>query len=277
MKQHYMVIDVALCHDCNDCFMACKDEHVDNEWLPYTHKQPRHGHRWVNILRTERGQYPRIDVAYLPVMCQHCQDAPCQKAHPDCITRRKDGVVLIDTVKAKGVKALVDSCPYGAIYWNEEEQIAQKCTLCAHLLDGTDDIRVPRCVHSCPTNALEFYTLEPEEMQRKVREEGLETYRPGLGTQPNVYYKNLYRFEKAFVAGAVIKDNECAEGVEVTLQGNGVVQSQTTDYFGDFKFDRLDSGKYVLAVGAPKPEYKATVVIEGKSQNIGLIRLTSSK
>lgn len=69
MKQNYLVIDIALCHDCNNCFMACKDEHVDNDWLPYTNAQPRHGHRWMNIHRTERGQYPRIDVAYLPMPC----------------------------------------------------------------------------------------------------------------------------------------------------------------------------------------------------------------
>jgi Fe-S-cluster-containing dehydrogenase component len=56
MKQQYMVIDVSQCHDCNNCFMACKDEHVSNKWLPYTDEQPQHGHRWMNILRAERGQ-----------------------------------------------------------------------------------------------------------------------------------------------------------------------------------------------------------------------------
>ena len=57
MKQWYKVIDVALCHDCNNCFMADKDEFVGNDWPGYTAAQPRHGHRWVDILRRERGQY----------------------------------------------------------------------------------------------------------------------------------------------------------------------------------------------------------------------------
>ena len=70
MKQWYKVIDVAKCHDCNNCFMADKDEFVGNDWPGYTHAQPRHGHRWVDILRRERGQYARNDVAYLPVPCQ---------------------------------------------------------------------------------------------------------------------------------------------------------------------------------------------------------------
>ena len=55
MKKAYMIIDVEKCEDCNNCFMACKDEYVDNEFLPYSSAQPRHGHRWMNIVRRERG------------------------------------------------------------------------------------------------------------------------------------------------------------------------------------------------------------------------------
>jgi Fe-S-cluster-containing dehydrogenase component len=268
MKQHYLVIDVALCHDCNNCFISCKDEHVGNEWLPYSNEQPIHGHRWMDIQRTERGQYPRIDVAYLPTPCQHCQDAPCVNAHPDCISKREDGIVLIDPAKAKGNKAIVASCPYGAIYWNEELGVPQKCTLCAHILDdATNEIKMPRCVHSCPTGAMEYFLLEAEEMNIKIKEEGLENYRPELSTQGNVFYKNLYRFEKAFIAGALLKDNDCAEGIEVDLKGQGIASSQTTDCFGDFKFDALLPGEYSIAV---KGKEIQKVTIE-KSLNIGTI------
>jgi Fe-S-cluster-containing dehydrogenase component len=276
MKQHYMVIDISLCHDCNNCFMACKDEHIGNQWLPYTDEQPRHGHKWINILSTERGQFPCIDVGYLPVPCQHCQDAPCIKAYPECVSRREDGVVLINRSKAKGVKGLVDSCPYGAIYWNEEANIAQKCTMCAHLLDGNEELKLPRCSHSCPTDAIAFYTLEPAEMARKIRDEKLEVYKPELGAKPHVFYKNLYRFEKAFVAGDVLQDGECAEGVTVTLTGKGVNCTQATDYFGDFKFDGLDSGEYAVSVEAAGQKYNTTVLIEKESRSIGPIRFTSS-
>ena len=183
MKQYYMVIDVSLCHDCNNCFLACKDEHVGNQWLPYTEDQPRHGHKWMDILSTERGLFPCIDVCYLPKPCQHCQDAPCIKAYPDCISLREDGIVLIDANKARGVKGLVDSCPYGAIYWNEEANVAQKCTMCAHLLDSEDwKPGVPRCVHSCPTDAMKFYHMEPAEFEMLARKEGFEGYRSD-GTQ----------------------------------------------------------------------------------------------
>ena len=244
-KQRYMVIDIALCHDCNNCFIACKDEFVMNDWLPYSKAQPRHGARWMNIGRTERGKFPRIDCAFLPMPCQHCGDAACLKANPDCISRRDDGVVLIDPEKAKAKREVVESCPYGAIYWNEEEDIPQKCTMCAHLLDNGWDM--PRCAHSCPTGAIKFHTLEKSDMDKIIAEESLEQYRPDLGTNPNVYYKNLFRFTKCFITGGVLKDGDCAEGVRVSLSG-GALAEQATNYFGEFKFDDLPPGEYTVAI-----------------------------
>jgi Fe-S-cluster-containing dehydrogenase component len=247
-KQNYIVIDVSLCEDCNDCFMACKDEHVGNCWLPYTDEQPRHGHKWIDIKQKERGQYPRIDVCYLPTPCQHCADAECMKAFPDCISRREDGIVLIDPVKAKGKKDIVNHCPYHAIYWNETLNVPQKCTMCAHILDKEQYPHMPRCVHSCPTEAMKFYQLTPEEMEAKVKEENLEVLHPELGARPHVYYKNLYRFNKKFIAGGILKDGDCAEGVEVFLNGDGQISSHVTDGFGDFKFDNLESGSYTIEI-----------------------------
>ena len=244
-KKRYLVIDVGLCHDCNNCFIACKDEFVMNDWLPYSKAQPRHGPRWMNIERKERGQYPRIDCAFLPMPCQHCQDGKCMKENPDCVSKRDDGIVLIDPVKAKGKKSVVDSCPYGAIYWNAEESIPQKCTMCAHLLDSGWDM--PRCAHSCPTSAIKLYTVEKSEMDKIIADEKLEQYCPELGGNPNVYYKNLHKFIKCFITGGVIKDGDCLEGAVVTLKGDAAAE-QTTNYFGDFKFDGLLPGNYTVAV-----------------------------
>lgn len=271
MKQFYIVCDVSLCHDCNNCFMACKDEHVGNEWPPYTNAQPRHGHRWIDILRKERGQYPRIDVAYLPVPCQHCKDAACIRAHPDCISRSADGIVQIDIEKAKGNESLAKACPYGAIYWNADSLVAQKCTLCAHILQGGNwEMKTPRCVHSCPTGALEFFHIESEEMIAKIKEEGLELLKPELsGGAASVYYKNLYRFERIFIAGGLLKGGECAEGTIVKLSGEGVAYEQETDCFGDFKFDNLLPGIYSLNI-----ENTEELIYDiNESYNIGSITL----
>ena len=90
---------------------------------------PKHGHKWINILQKERGQVtgqsPMIDIAYVPTMCNHCDDAPCVAKGGGAVKKRDDGIVLIDPEKAKGRKDLVDACPYGHIWWNEEHQLPQ--------------------------------------------------------------------------------------------------------------------------------------------------------
>ena len=269
MKQNYIVVDVNLCHDCNNCFIACKDEHYMNSWLPYTDEQERHGPRWMNIQRKERGQYPRISVNFLPMPCQHCSDAACIKAFPDIISKREDGIVLIDAEKAKGKKDIAESCPYGAIYYNEEKDVAQKCTMCAHILDGKAEscLSMPRCVHACPTGAMSFYNVEADEFAKIIEAEGLESYKPELGGG-GVYYKNLYMYTKNFIAGGILKDGECAEGVTVGLKGADV-PDQVTNYFGDFWFDNLAEGTYTIVVnGQDAKEVSITT-----SLNVGSIEI----
>jgi len=198
--------------------------------------------------------------------CQHCKDAPCIKEHPDCIYRRDDGIVLIDPIKSKGKKTVVDSCPYGAIYWNEAEDIPQKCTMCAHLVDNGWEM--PRCAHSCPTGAMGFHNVDETEMEKIIATEGLETYCPEHNTKPNVYYKNLHKFTKCFITGGILKDGDCAESINVSLTGN-LKAEQVTNYFGEFKFDGLLPGTYTLAIDGKEIR---TVTIE-ESLNVGNITI----
>jgi len=275
MKQRYMIIDVLKCHDCNNCFMACKDEYVGNNWPGYTDEQPRHGHRWMNIERRERGQYSRNDVAYLPMPCQHCEDAPCVAAGGGAVYRRDDGIVMIDPAKAKGNHELLTSCPYGTIYWNEETGVAQKCTMCAHLLDDPGwTPGIPRCAHTCATGALTAVYAEPAEMEARIREDGLSFYKDNLGTKPHVLYKNLYKYTKNFIAAGVLVDGDCFEDAAVVLKRGGtVLDEQKTNGFGDFKFDGLEDGEYNVEVDAGGKKWSATVSIAGESSNLGYISL----
>lgn len=278
MKKWHLIIDVEKCVDCNNCFLACKDEHVDNDWPGYTRPQPRHGHRWLNIMRAERGQYPLIDVAYRPTTCMHCQNAPCIKAAGGSIVKRPDGIVLIDPDKAQGRRELVKACPYQAIWWNEEQDVPQKCTFCAHLLD--QGWQKPRCVQACPTGALRVEYGEEAEMNRICQSNRLEVLQPEYNTQPGVYYQNLYRFTKCFIAGSIaVKHNgvtDCAEGVRISLFSDGKKLAEAvTDNFGDFKIDNLpgNSGQYSLAIEQDGFK-KTTVTVElTTSQNIGTVYL----
>src|SRR6266576_738352 len=108
MQKWNMIIDVAECTNCNLCTLAAMDEYVANEWPGYSKPMPKHGHKWINILQKERGQVPMIDIAYVPTMCNHCDDAPCIAKAGGAITKRDDGIVLIDPDKAKGRKDLVE-------------------------------------------------------------------------------------------------------------------------------------------------------------------------
>ena len=147
------VFDAAKCNGCRNCQIACKDEHVDNDWSPWSRPQPDTGHFWCRIEERVRGQVPKVRVSYVMHRCQHCENAPCMAAAPEAVYRREDGLVIVDPEKAAGRRELVEACPYGAIFWNEELAIPQKCTGCAHLVDAGE---APHCVDVCPHGALRF-------------------------------------------------------------------------------------------------------------------------
>jgi Fe-S-cluster-containing dehydrogenase component len=278
MSKWNMIIDVAECTNCNLCTLATMDEYVDNDWPGYSAPMPKHGHRWIDIKQKERGRTPFIDVAYLPTMCNHCDDAPCLKAAPDAVSKREDGIVLIDPEKAKGRRDLVESCPYGHIWWNEERGIPQAWPFDAHLLDaGWDKTRGDQ---SCPTGAMKAIKLDDAAMARMAEEEGLEVLKPELGTRPRVWYRNLWRFTTAFIGGSVSAETggvvDCVEGATVALMKDGARIAETaTDNYGDFKFDRLEegSGHYSLEIVAPGRAAKTVSAELGESVYLGEIRL----
>ncbi len=282
MRKWNLIIDIARCEDCNNCFLSCKDEFVDNDFLPYSVSQSKHGHRWMNIMRKERGQCPVIDVAYRPTPCMHCDEPSCMKeAKVGGVYKRDDGITMIDPEEAKGQQELVDACPYGAIWWNEEKNVSQKCTFCAHLLDG--GWKEPRCVQACPTGALKVMRANENEIHGIIDSEGLEVLSPEFQTSPRVYYKNLYRFDRCFIAGSVAIEldgrEECAEGARVALlKDSKTIDEQMTDNYGDFKFDKLeeDSGSYRLEITWAAYEKKTLELDLKRSIYAGTLLLRSS-
>jgi Fe-S-cluster-containing dehydrogenase component len=251
-----MIVDIERCNNCRACFLAVKDEHTGNDFPGYAAEQPAMGHNWLDIERKERGAYPIVDAHFMPVMCNHCDDAPCMKVAKDgAITKRADGIVIIDPEKSKGQKEIVDACPYGAIHWNEEKQIPQAWIFDAHLLDdGWTKTRAEQC---CPTGVFKSVKVPDSEMQRIAQDEGLEVLQPELGAKPRVYYKNMHLMNGCFVGGTVVASvngvEECAEGAEVVLKQNGSeVGRATTDIFGEFKIDHLkkNSGQYEVKVSS---------------------------
>ena len=249
-----VVIDVAECTNCNLCVLATLDEHVDNAFPGYSAPMQKHGHKWINILQNERGQAPYLDIAYVPTVCNHCDDAPCvREAKNGAVTKRPDGIVLIDPLKAKGQKELVEACPYGHIWWNEELEVPQHWNFDAHLIDG--GWGKTRADQVCPTGAFKTIKLTDQAMQAKVANEDLQVLQPELNTNPRVWYRNMWRYSTAFIAGTLSAEVngvvDCVEGAKVRLLKDGAkIAEEITDNYGDFKFDRLpeDSGAYAVEI-----------------------------
>jgi tetrathionate reductase subunit B len=272
------VVDVARCNGCYNCQIACKEEHVGNDWTPYARPEPDTGQFWMKMHEKARGTVPKVKVSYVATPCMHCRNAPCMAScGPKAIQRRTDGLVLIDPLKCTGCVNCVDACPYGSIYFNREMNLAQKCTGCAHLLD--QGWKEPRCVDVCPTEAIRF---GDEEALKSFIENG-EVLLPEKGTLPRVYYLNL---PKRFIAGSIFDpaQDECLEDVRLMLSAkttnerpivaesycfrgdhgcapkSNVRIAAATDGFGDFWFREIDTAVYTLVI---EKEGYVTRTIEG--------------
>ena len=226
---HAMVIDTSRCIGCWACAVGCKQ--VNNEPL---------GFWWNRVLTTAPNQstalkepasenidvpwgvFPNVELAYLPVACQHCNDAPCVKVCPVQATfRRDDGTVLVDYDRCIGCRYCMAACPYGVrvFNWGDAEYapggvvgygkkyvteghlvfeperpkgVVEKCTFCVERIDVGQE---PFCVEVCPMGARVFGDLNnpDSEVSQLVNEGGGSQLHPELGTNPNVYYMPIRR------------------------------------------------------------------------------------
>ena len=156
------VIDLDRCSGCDSCIVACKFEN-----------DVTLGHYWNRVLAIgPTGEYPNIEMYWLPVACQQCENAPCLVVCPTGASYRDadNDVVLIDKEKCIGCQYCTYSCPYGVRQINDDLGVMEKCTLCDHLTarsDGNENIRdtfdpehaVPPCCHNCTTGARHFGDL----------------------------------------------------------------------------------------------------------------------
>ncbi len=271
MGQKALIIDTTKCTACFDCFMACKDEFAGQSWLPYSEAQPDTGHCWIQVEEIERGQFPKVKGTFVPQPCMLCEDPLCVKAAKDgAAYKRDDGIVIFDPKKSKGQKQIVTACRYGKVFWNEELNIPQKCTFCAHLLDK--GWKEPRCVEVCPARVFTFG--EKEELAELI--EKAEQLYPEYKTSPGVYYIGL---PKTFIAGSIYCNDtkDCLDNVEVKLvdKVSGEILTTSTNNYGDFEFDGLEEDfTYLLNIKA-EGYYPVTIdyILLKKDVSLGNIYL----
>jgi Fe-S-cluster-containing dehydrogenase component len=235
------------------------------------------GQFWMRIQEKERGQFPKVKVAYTVMPCMHCDSPACTRlATGGEIYRRADGIVIIDPQKAVGHKELVSGCPYRVIYWNEEKGLPQKCTMCAHLLD--QGYKEPRCVEACPTGALTFGDLNDKnsEISVLIATGKVAPMHPEYAMHEKVQYIGL---PAKFVAGSVVfgDSDACAENVNVTLISEGIKQTIQTNNYGDFEFEGLESDKkFQVKIDAEGYHGQVLEAITRNDVYLGDILLTKS-
>ncbi len=272
MKKWTLVIDVAACTNCNNCAVATQDEYAGNSFPGYSGPGAPDV-RPVEIMRHVRGEGAMVDVHHVPRMCNHCDSPPCVEAGGGAIHKRADGIVIVDPDKAKGRRDLVDACPYGAIKWNEAQQLPQNWIFDAHLLD--QGWKEPRAAHVCPTRAIRALQLTDDAVEQMAREEGLQVLEPERGTRPRVWYRNLAPVLTHFIGGNVTTGDENAMGVEVTLSRSGkAVATTQTDDFGDFRFDGIAPGGGYAVSARRQGEGEVRIDIEGEVEASRVIRIS---
>jgi Fe-S-cluster-containing dehydrogenase component len=118
------------------------------------------GSFWQKILRIgpnpkyEGAEFPDVEMYFLPVGCQHCENPLCVTVCPTGASQKMaDGTVQIDKQKCIGCQFCVMSCPYNVRYLNKEERVVEKCTLCTQLIDFNE---IPKCVQLCSARARYF-------------------------------------------------------------------------------------------------------------------------
>jgi len=194
-----LVIDLKRCVGCNACTLACKQEHGTPDGIHY-----------ARVINREVGTYPDMTRTFLPVLCNHCDDPPCEKACPTGATYvRPDGIVMIEEKKCIGCRACAVACPYmhrhfvsrGMLHKDRDadnpyaevklaafrEGTMTKCNLCAHRIDQGLE---PACVVTCPTEARIFGDLDDEDgsLQKLIRERDGWSLMPEAETKPSVVY-----------------------------------------------------------------------------------------
>lgn len=155
-KQYAFYVNLAACIGCKTCQVACKDKNN----LPV-------GMRWRRVMQYESGQWVNQDGTFIPsnvavnfitTACMHCEKPICMEVCPtQAISKRDDGVVLIDQSKCVGCRYCQWACPYGAPVFDQTQGVMTKCTFCSDLIDQGQR---PVCVEACPQRAMDFGTLD---------------------------------------------------------------------------------------------------------------------
>jgi molybdopterin-containing oxidoreductase family iron-sulfur binding subunit len=217
-----MAIDVDACIGCNACVAACYAENnvpvVGPDALLLGREMS-----WLRIERYVEQQAGRADVRFVPMLCQHCDHAPCEAVCPVYATyHNPEGLNAQVYNRCVGTRYCGNNCPYKVRRFNwfeyqvpaplarqmnpdvtvRSKGVMEKCTFCIQRIQEAKDrakdqgraLRdgeiVPACAQTCPANAITFGDLRDPQSRVSVASRSSRGYRvfESLNTRPAITY-----------------------------------------------------------------------------------------
>ncbi len=217
-----MAVDLDRCTGCEACVIACRAE---NNIPTVGEEQAQKGRaiHWMRVERYYEGEFPDVRVKFQPVLCQQCDNAPCEPVCPTYASyHTNEGLNGQVYNRCIGTRYCANACPYTVRFFNffnpawdkplhlqlnpdvsvRQVGIMEKCTFCVQRIKSAeirakeekrelkDGEPAPACVQTCPPRALVFGDLnDPEsEVSRLARSHRGVKLLGELGTQPKVTY-----------------------------------------------------------------------------------------
>lgn len=204
MTRLAIAINLDRCVGCHTCALSCKMQNNVPEGMLWNRVLTED----CDVMDGALGTYPNVTRTFLPVACQHCQNAACQRVCPTGATYKDDkGRVEIDYDKCIGCRMCMSACPYNGVRsfnWEEpvfhmdyamgskdapehQQHVVEKCTFCYH---RTSQGIEPACMHLCVGRARFWGDLDDptSEVSRLLAERSHKRLLEDRGTEPSTYY-----------------------------------------------------------------------------------------
>jgi len=226
-----LAIDGDRCTGCQACVVACQAENN----IPINDAdlfREKRAFEWIRIERYWEGEYPNVKARFLPMLCQQCDNAPCEPVCPVFATYHNDQGLNVQVYnRCIGTRYCANNCPYNVRFFNFWEPVwpaslrnqlnpdvtvrsrgvMEKCTFCVQRIRRAektakfesrplaDGELQTACAQACPTDALVFGNLKDSESKVAKLSKGRRHYRvlEEQGTEPSVFY--LKRVDKTVV------------------------------------------------------------------------------
>lgn len=223
-----MVIDLAACTGCSACVAAC---YIENN-IPVVGKVEHLRGREMAWLRIEPYYNNPAHPEFVPMLCQQCDNAPCETVCPVFATyHNPEGLNAQVYNRCVGTRYCANNCPYKVRRFNwfdcsnslplyqafnpdlsvRPKGVMEKCTFCIQRIryakDRANDEKrlvsdgevIPACAQTCPTGAITFGNLmDPKsKVSQLAKSEDAYRIQEQLGTEPAIYYKKATKGRKA--------------------------------------------------------------------------------